>query len=377
MITMNGKYAHAMIATDNLDTNCQKQIQDLLNSPISNGQAVRIMPDTHAGKGCVIGLAMTINPDKVSPNLVGVDIGCGVTSVPFLSHLRYDYPYETFDKIIRKYIPSGGNHRKKPLTNKDGVFDYQLGTLEYTINQFLAPIDKEKAFLSAGTLGGGNHFIELDTDGELFYLTVHSGSRFLGLEVATYYQKIADKTTVEGSISYLTGQAARDYLHDMTLAQEYARLNREFIYQILFYEMMTTGLYNQLFMHDKIESVHNYIEDSKILRKGAVSANDGQRVLIPLNMKDGTLLCTGRGNLDWLCTAPHGAGRKVSRTVAKSILTVDDFQNDMRGIWSSCVTKSTLDESPKAYKDPEEILENISVMVKVDKHLKPVYNFKA
>lgn len=377
MITMKGKYAFAEIATDNLDTNCQKQIQDLLNSPISKGQTIRIMPDTHAGKGCVIGLAMTINPDKVSPNLVGVDIGCGVTSIPFFSDYLSDYRYDIFDKIVRKYIPSGANHRKKPLTTKDGVFDYQLGALEYTLSQFLAPIDKGKGILSAGTLGGGNHFIELDTDGELLYLTVHTGSRFLGLEVATHYQKIADKTKVEGNISYLTGQAAQDYLHDMALAQEYARLNREIICEILSYEMMTTGLYNQLYKPDKIESVHNYIEDSKILRKGAVSANYGQKVLIPLNMKDGTLLCTGRGNWDWLCTAPHGAGRKLSRNVAKSILTVDDFQKEMQGVWSSCVTKSTLDESPKAYKDPEEILENISLMVKVDKHLKPVYNFKA
>lgn len=377
-----------------LEEEASEQIFKFKNHPVSDGSKIRIMPDAHAGAGCTIGTTMTIT-DRVCPNLVGVDIGCGVLACHIPDR---NIDLEKLDSVIKENIPSGMNIRN----------DYCVDPF---IDNFKCPIDKERATRSMGTLGGGNHFIEVDRVYSDNFLVIHTGSRHLGLEVANYYQKLAEKYfnkppkekadeiirhckdrneekeiqsrlaelklsyEANGSreLAYLRGDDMNDYLHDMELAQKYATHNRELIAEIIF--CMMGWKYSA---DSNIESVHNYIDTRNgILRKGAVSAQKGEYIVIPMNMRDGTLFCVGKGNEDWNFSAPHGAGRSMSRTKAKKTVTIDEFKDSMSGIYSTTVCEDTLDESPFAYKDKNEIMECISETCEVSCVARPIYNFKA
>ncbi len=347
------------------------QINALAGVEAYKNARVRIMPDCHTGAGCPIGLTMTIE-DKVTPNLVGVDIGCGMLTIR-LKEKNIDPGL--LDEVIKRYIPGGFEVHKKPQAGFD------LGRLKCK-----NAIDMGRASRAIGTLGGGNHFIEVGKNqkGALF-LVVHSGSRHPGLQVANYYQHIAVRKISETSsgkgrhhqpaikkdLAYLSGRDYEDYMHDMALMQEYASLNRRTIVDII---LDHAGLHEQ----SSFETIHNYIDfDRMILRKGAVRAEKGEMLLIPLNMRDGSLICTGKGNTDWNYSAPHGAGRLMSRRKAKQKLQIQDFARQMRGIYTTSVTKATLDEAPGAYKPMEEIVETIGETVDILDRIKPVYNYKA
>lgn len=361
MLELNGKYNTAKVFTDNIDNETISQVIELLNQDYIKDAKIRIMPDCHAGTGCVIGTTMTIS-DKVCPNLVGVDIGCGMLAV----------------RIAEK--------------------DVDLPKLD------------DVAYCSIGSLGGGNHFIELDKDDDgNLWLVIHTGSRHLGLEVAKYYQELAykqlkdldvgdkikaviadlkakgrekeiEKTInalkmhephIPKSLCYVSGQAFKDYIHDMEIVQKHAELNRKYIADTIIEKM---GWH----ICEEFQTIHNYIDTKNlILRKGSVSARDGEKLIIPINMRDGSLICVGKGNPDWNYSAPHGAGRILSRSEAKDAVGIDEFRESMKGIYSSSVMESTIDESPMVYKPMEEIMENIKDTVDIVKVIKPVYNFKA
>jgi RNA-splicing ligase RtcB len=394
MIELQGKYNTARIFTDNVENEAVSQIINLLNQEFVSGSKIRIMPDTHAGAGCTIGTTMTVT-DKVVPNLVGVDIGCGMETV-ILDDKHVEL--QKLDKVIHENIPAGFAIRGKAHTLINEIDLSELCAAKQ--------VNLNRAELSLGTLGGGNHFIELDRDedGKL-YLVVHSGSRHLGKQVAEYYQKAAardleDKSSetgkliadlkkqgreteiqaelkklgvrkVDKSLAFTEGRLFDDYLHDMAVVQRYASLNRQAIVREIVNKM-------KLKATDQFTTIHNYIDlDSMILRKGAISSKDGERVLIPINMRDGSLICIGKGNPDWNFSAPHGAGRLMSRSAAKQSITLTQFEKSMEGIYSSTVSKSTIDESPFAYKPMEEIIANIGDTVDIVKTIKPLYNFKA
>lgn len=340
-----------------------EQIKDLAECRAYKNEKIRIMPDVHAGKGCVIGTTMTIT-DKLTPNLVGVDIGCGVTVAKIKSP---SLDLHKLDNLIKKHIPSGFSIRKSP-----GPFDFS--------NLRCAPyVDLGRAYHSIGTLGGGNHFIEVGecTNGEL-YLMIHSGSRNLGVGVCNYYQKWAIKQRKEQGddhvprdLAWLEGQPFEDYLNDMEITQRYASHNRNTMLQII-----TDKL--KLPCEKTVETIHNYIDTKHmILRKGAVSAQDGELLVIPLNMRDGTLLCKGKGNPDWNFSAPHGAGRVLSRNQARRVLEMADYVRSMKNIYSTSVSKKTLDEAPHAYKPMDEIIDAIQPAAQLLTTIKPIYNFKA
>ena len=379
-----------------VDQESISQVIGLLNQPYAAGSRVRMMPDIHAGAGCTVGTTMTIT-DKVCPNLVGVDIGCGMETV-LLKDKRIEL--QKLDKLIRSEIPSGFAIRNKPHRYADQIDLQQLRCAKY--------VDLQRAEKSIGTLGGGNHFIEanVDEDGKL-YLVIHSGSRRLGLEIANYYQNEAFKAlndrkaetdaliaelkqqgrereietvlqelkarpvNVPKPLAYLEGHLLENYLHDMAIAQRYADLNRK--------AMMDTILKGMgLKAADRFTTVHNYIDlQAGILRKGAVSAREGERLLIPINMRDGSLICIGRGNADWNHSAPHGAGRLMSRSQAKQSFTVHEFKKQMQGIYTTSVGQATLDECPMAYKSMTDIVDNIGPTAEIERIIKPIYNFKA
>ena len=366
MLILNGKYNTAKVFTNIGEDTAIIQIYNLLNQSFVEGSQIRIMPDVHAGMGCTIGTTMTIN-DKIVPNLVGVDIGCGMETV-LLKEKRLEL--QQLDKAIHQYIPAGFSIRKSPHHFADEI---DLSALRCAKHVLL-----DRAVLSIGTLGGGNHFIELSKDEEgNLYLVVHSGSRNLGKQVAEYYQKKAIKDTkdkginIEKSLAYVSGALFDDYLHDMAIVQQYADINRK---------AMVKELEKRVGFKAKesFTTVHNYIDlSSKILRKGAISAKKGEQVLIPMNMRDGSLICVGKGNEDWNQSAPHGAGRLMSRSAAKAQFTLIQFEKSMEGIYSTTVNKNTLDEAPFAYKPMEEIIANMGETVDIIKSLKPIYNFKA
>jgi len=394
MIELQGKYNTAKVFTDNFDQETVAQIINLLNQEFVKGGQIRIMPDTHAGAGCVIGTTMTIT-NKVVPNLVGVDIGCGMETV-ILKDAHVEL--QKLDKVIHEFIPVGFSVRSKVHSFMDEINLAELRCANY--------INLNRVELSLGTLGGGNHFIELDKDDDgKLYLVVHSGSRNLGKQVAEYYQKAAAKDlercrngrsalislyTIEGSeaeiqaeqkklnyvkvdknLAFAEGTLFDDYIHDMEITQRYAILNRKAIVKEIVKKM-------KLKVDESFTTIHNYIEtDTMILRKGAISAKAGERVLIPINMRDGSLICIGKGNPDWNFSAPHGAGRLMSRSAAKESITLSQFKKSMEGIYSSTVNKSTIDESPFAYKPMDEIIENIADTAEIVKTIKPLYNFKA
>ena len=397
MIELQGKYATAKVFTDVVDNESISQVINLLNQPYIEGSKVRMMPDIHAGAGCTIGTTMTIS-DKICPNLVGVDIGCGMETIRIKE--TFIEP-QKLDKVIRSEIPSGFEIRKNPHRFSK---DIDLSGL-YCAKK----IKLDRAYNSIGTLGGGNHFIEAnkDEDGHI-YIVVHSGSRHLGLEIANLYQEAAyasltsySKDEIEKIIeelkaagrqkeiqnvlknlkakhspipkplAYVDGELFEQYLHDMRIAQQYANLNRK--------AMMDTIVKAMGFhVEEQFTTIHNYIDvENMILRKGAVSAQAGERLLIPINMRDGSLVCTGKGNEDWNCSAPHGAGRLMSRSEAKQTFTVSEFKKQMDGIYTTSVGRSTLDECPMAYKNMEDIVNNVEPTVTIDSIIKPIYNFKA
>ena len=366
MIELTGQYNTAKIFTNHADPTAIAQIEHLLNQPFMAASKIRIMPDVHAGMGCTIGTTMTIS-DKVVPNLVGVDIGCGMETV-----LLKDKHIELaqLDKAIHAFIPAGFHIRKEAHHFADEINLEELRCAKH--------IDMNRAVLSIGTLGGGNHFIELgtDEDGQM-YLVVHSGSRNAGKQVCEWYQNMAaDNLGRKGKgmdrvLAYLEGEPLRDYLHDMEIMQNYADINRKAIVKELEKRV-------KLKITDQFTTTHNYIDIKKmILRKGAVSAKKGKRLLVPMNMRDGSLLCVGKGNEDWNFSAPHGAGRIMSRTEAKASITLSAYQKAMKGIYSSTVNQSTLDEAPFAYQAPEQIVDNIHETAEIVKIIKPIYNFKS
>ena len=396
MIELRGKYADAKVFTDVVDQESISQVISLLNQPYAQGSRVRMMPDIHAGAGCTVGTTMTIG-DKICPNLVGVDIGCGMETVILKDrHMEL----QKLDKLIRSEIPSGFAIRQKPHRFAGEINLQQLRCAKH--------VDLLRAEKSIGTLGGGNHFIEANRDQEgRLYLVIHSGSRRLGLEIANYYQEAGframndRKSEVEDTIArlkeqgrereietvlqdlkarpvniprplaYLEGWLLEDYLHDMAIAQRFADLNRK--------AMMDTILKGMgLKAADRFTTIHNYIDlEAGILRKGAVSARAGERLLIPINMRDGSLICTGKGNEDWNCSAPHGAGRLMSRSQAKQSFTVNEFKKQMQGIYTTSVGQATLDECPMAYKTMADIVDHIGPTADIERIIKPIYNFKA
>lgn len=366
MLEITGTYNKAKVFTDELDPSAEGQIRALCSQPFAGGSKIRIMPDVHAGKGCTIGTTMTIGK-QVVPNLVGVDIGCGMETVQIKAK-RLELP--KLDSFIRQNIPSGREIRQQPHRSHENIDLSALRCAE--------KIDLRQAAESLGTLGGGNHFIEVDQNGDTMYLVIHTGSRNPGRKVAEYYQNRAyeqlggrKQTEVPYELAYLTGQDLEDYLHDMAIMQNFASLNRQIIKEVILSGMKWKE-------EGSISTIHNYIDmESGILRKGAVSAKQGETLLIPMNMRDGSLICTGLGNDDWNCSAPHGAGRLMNRSEAAASFTVSAFKKEMKGIYTTSVSSDTLDECPMAYKPMEEIMKHIAPTVKIDCIIRPVYNFKA
>jgi len=394
MIEIRGKYNTAKVFTDNVEEDAVAQIIELCNQEFAKGSIIRIMPDTHAGAGCTIGTTMTIK-DKIVPNLVGVDIGCGMETIKLKNK---NIELSKLDKVIHEYIPAGFDIRKKEHPYAKNI------DLEELICRKNVNINRAK--LSIGTLGGGNHFIEVNKDKEgNLYLVVHSGSRHLGKQVAQFYQELGYKELVTQSeiikelvekmkaegrekeiqteikeiktssvskhLAYVQGKSFDNYLSDMKLVQKFAVLNRKAIVDEIVKRM-------DFKIEEQFTTIHNYIDlDNMILRKGAISAREGEKVLIPINMRDGSLICIGKGNRDWNYSAPHGAGRLMSRSKAKEVITLSEFKKSMEGIYSTTVNKSTIDESPMAYKPMEEIIENIRDTVEIIDIIKPIYNFKA
>lgn len=388
---LKGSFTNAKIFTENVDEATIGQVQSIIDNVISEGSIVRIMPDCHYGKGCVIGTTMTIQ-EKIVPNLVGVDIGCGVLccQIPGI----YSIPNNVLDFIIRQYVPTGFNIHQREVANFEDVKKLKC----------YDELNKTKIQKSLGTLGGGNHFIELSESNGDRYLTIHTGSRNLGKQVCDYYQKKAienlnnklelerekilelpgqerenafrnlrekDKL-VDKSLAYLEGKDKEDYIHDMYIVQEYASINRKTICEIII-KQLGIGIENC----EVFQTIHNYIGEDGILRKGAISAYEGEQVLIPINMKDGVIIGVGKGNPDWNYSAPHGAGRVLSRGQARKQVKLEEYEDSMKGIYSSCINKSTLDECPMAYKPMEEIIKNIGETVDIIEIIKPIFNYKA
>lgn len=400
MFEIQGTYGTAKCFASLIEDSAIEQIRLMCDQEFAKDSNIAIMPDAHSGKGCTIGTTMTIK-DKVVPNLVGVDIGCGLYAV---SLGRAPINLDIVDEACH-YVPSGrnvweGRQERFPLTD--------LRCYRYLK-------DAKRLARSLGTLGGGNHFIEIDrsSDGEQF-LVIHSGSRNLGTQIASWYQNRAidlghgkgelfdkkaalikqykeqgRKSEIQEAIKelnrqfnskplpapaelcWLYGSLFEDYLHDMEICQQFAKRNRELIAKIVVERSgLTAG--------DSFHTTHNYIDTKEmILRKGAIAAHKGERVIIPINMRDGSVIATGKGNSAWNWSAPHGAGRVLSRTEAKNRLSMEDYKASMEGIYTTCVREGTLDESPMAYKPIEEIIGSISDSVDIESVLKPIYNFKA
>ena len=398
MLTIQGLYNTAVCYTPKLEEAAEKQIRAVCDRPEFADCKIRIMPDVHAGKGCTIGTTMTIR-DKIVPGMVGVDIGCGMETVELAER---EVDFSKLDKLIRREIPYGREVRD----------DLHALNAEIDLTQLrcAGQVNLDRAMHSIGSLGGGNHFIEVDRaeDGRLF-LVVHSGSRHLGTEVADFYQdegrralwggahyqiqETIDRLKAEGrfqeiqktinamkkereldipqDLAYVEGKLFEDYIHDMKLTQRFAMLNRKAMVDVIMAGMGFTAA-------DAFTTVHNYIDtDAMILRKGSVSAKAGEKLLLPINMRDGSLICAGRGNEDWNCSAPHGAGRLMSRRAAFSALSMEKFQKEMEGIYTTCVVPDTLDESPMAYKSMDEIVAQIGPTAEIIERIRPVYNFKA
>lgn len=394
------------IFTNNIEDNAKEQIDTLLKQEAFEDSKIRIMPDVHSGIGCVIGFTGDLG-DKVIPNIVGVDIGCGILCVE-LGNIDVDF--EKLDNVIREYVPSGREVHKGRIK----IF-HRLNDLKcYRLLK-----DAKRLERSLGTLGGGNHFIEIDIDKyNNKYLVIHTGSRNLGKQVAEIYQEKAirlcnfgeeefdkkkeeiikhykeigqkekiqgelnklkaqyqeDKKNIPNELAYLTGKYREDYLNDMKICQEFAVKNRSLIARIILHRMnLLIGCETPYF-----ESIHNYISfEDNIIRKGAISARKGEQVIIPMNMRDGCIIGVGKGNEDWNFSAPHGAGRVMSRKQALEKINIEDYKKSMDGIFTTSINDFTKDEAPMVYKRPEEIIENITDTIEITKIIKPIYNFKA
>ena len=400
MVEIKGQYNTAICYTDELEESAARQIKAVCDQIEFTGSKIRVMPDVHTGMGCSIGTTMTIS-DKIVPGMVGVDIGCGMETVEIVER---EIDFEKLDKLIRKEIPYG-----REVREIHHPFNYEIALKEL---RCAGNANIDRARRSIGTLGGGNHFIEADRadDGRLF-IVVHSGSRHIGNEVAKYYQdqaykelggssnaqvsavikqlkeegrareiegtvkrlkaESASNVTIPKDLAYVTGQLFDDYIHDMKLIQQFAVLNRKAMIAVIL-----TGM--GLERVDTFTTIHNYIDtDTMILRKGAVSAKAGEKLLIPINMRDGSLICVGKGNEDWNCSSPHGAGRLMSRTAARKDLSMDEYRAEMKGVFTTCVGEDTLDEAPMAYKSIDEIVRQIGPTVDIVERIKPIYNFKA
>lgn len=416
MKTINGY--DVKIFTDNIEDSALEQIKELLAIDVFSDKKIRIMPDVHAGAGCVIGFTGDLG-DKVIPNIVGVDIGCGMR-VLRLGKLT-DIDFHAFHEHIRGNVPSGMIVREerfgfRPLAGEEMDIYREAKQIVTGLYCYRELKDTARIYKAIGSLGDGNHFIELDKDdGGDIYFVIHTGSRNLGKQVAEIYQAKAVRHLTAGAdefentirrtideykaagrrselqdvisrmrrehheaepslpaaVCYVEGEARELYLHDMRLCQRWAVLNRKLISLLLMRFFSCIGTV------DEFESVHNYISDDNIIRKGSISAAAGERCIIPLNMRDGSLLCTGKGNPDWNCSAPHGAGRVLSRSQAYEKITMEDFAASMRGIYSESVNDATRDESPMAYKPAAEIIANIGDTVTVDTVIRPVFNYKA
>ncbi len=400
MIEIVGKCNTAVCYTNELESAAREQIEAVCNEQAFASSKIRIMPDVHAGKGCTIGTTMTI-VDKVVPNMVGVDIGCGMYTVNLG---KVDIDLTEFDEAAHT-IPCGKN-----------VWEGRQERFDLTpLHCYRSLKDTKRLERSLGTLGGGNHFIEIDADEDgNKYLIIHSGSRNLGTQVATFYQNIAvdlnlgkeeyfktrdeiirtykeqgrrneiqavlkqlakewdeKSPTMPRDLCYLYGEFMEAYLHDVAICQQFAKRNREKMAEVLLQKTGLTAV-------EAFQTIHNYIDvDEKILRKGSVSAKAGEKLLIPINMRDGSLICVGKGNAEWNCSAPHGAGRLMSRSAAFEKLTMEEYEKQMAGIYTTCVNTATLDESPMAYKSMDEIVRNITPTAEIVAHIKPIYNFKA
>jgi RNA-splicing ligase RtcB len=420
---IKGKYGKAVVYNDHVEEEAISQITNLLNQPMAESAHVRIMPDVHAGAGCVIGYTAKLT-DKIVPNLIGVDIGCGVTAYRLGNKKDIKLRFDKLDKYIREKVPSGREVNAR--SGMPNIFKaHSRLKLGGDPDNFLSKVEdvakrteQDESYVkrSIGTLGGGNHFIEIDEDDNHdVWVVVHTGSRNFGLKVAKFHQQVAEESVlgfdkeeydkrveeikrnkkgkgIEVAINqlrkemskkgkatgleYLDGDKAQQYFNDMDVAQKYARLNR-----FLIIEKIVDGFYKKkLDIHKVIESTHNYINfEDGIIRKGAISAHKGQRVIIPLNMADGVIVGYGKGNPEWNNSAPHGSGRKLSRSKAKSGIRLEDYQKIMKdkGVWSTSINKSTLDEAPQAYKNSNDIKSYLSDAVDIEVHMKPIYNFKA
>lgn len=400
IIGMNGA---ARIFTDFVEEKALEQIEIMMNEKITEGTQVRIMPDVHYGKGSTIGTTiMTDNGfNYISPQVVGVDIGCGITAIKLDIHDKLDL--EKLDDIVKKRVPSGSRVHQAPNYLLDDLIESLHTPLDFHVGI--------RVRQSIGTLGGGNHYIELAKDEhDNYWLSVHTGSRNLGVQVCNYHQEIANSNWKEFDsfslieqlksegrhseiedvlkiakrkneenrplIPYLMNEQVNDYLHDMEIAQQYARDNRYTILGNILDGLEDEGLCNSDMVADMIDSPHNLVSKG-IIRKGATSARKGERLLIPINMLEGTLICTGKGNEDWNYSAPHGAGRKMSRTQAKRDINIEDYKEQMKSVYTTSVNESTLDEAPDAYKPLNNLLNNIGDTVDIVHHLLPVYNYKA
>lgn len=398
MIEIKGEHNTALCFAETIEEVATEQIKSVCDREEFKDSKIRIMPDVHAGLGCTIGTTMTIT-DKVVPGMVGVDIGCGMETVK-LKEKEIDF--EKLDKLIRAEIPFGREVRATPHLLNDEIDLSELYCSPY--------VNLSRARKSIGTLGGGNHFIEIDKNEQNeLYLVVHSGSRHLGCEVALYYQEEGRKSFWNGAryqidetinrlkeegrqseieatvkelkryrklnipkdLTYVQGRLFDEYIHDMQLTQRFALLNRKAMTQVIIEGLELTEV-------ERFTTIHNYIDtDSMILRKGSVSAKKGEKLLIPINMRDGSLICIGKGNEEWNFSAPHGAGRLMSRKAAFANLSVEQYKEEMKGIFSTCVTFDTLDESPMAYKSMDEIINAITPTAEIVERITPLYNFKA
>jgi RNA-splicing ligase RtcB len=398
MIHVTGTHNTAICYTGGLEPAAEAQIQAVCDRAEFADCKIRIMPDVHAGKGCTIGTTMTIT-DKIVPGMVGVDIGCGMETTKIAEH---EIDFAALDGLIRREIPCG-----REIRDTEHALNAEI---DLTSLRCVSEVNLVRARRSIGTLGGGNHFIEVARNevGEL-YIVVHSGSRHIGSQVADWYQdeayrslsggskkqiaqtiaalkaegrereifetikrlKKAETDAIPKDLAYASGELFDDYIHDMKIIQRFAILNRQAMTEVILRGMGLTEA-------GRFTTIHNYIDtDSMILRKGAVSAKYGERLLIPINMRDGCLICVGRGNDDWNQSAPHGAGRLMSRTAAFKMLSMEEYASEMSGVFTTSVSRATLDESPMAYKPIDEIISHITPTAEVAQRIRPVYNFKA
>lgn len=388
MYDIKGKFGVAHVFANTIDDDCISQIYSIMNSPTVKNSHVSIMPDTHSGKGIVVGFTQDI-VNRLNPSFVGVDVGCGMLVLKVSKEFHMDLP--KLDKIMHQKIPSGLKHCDKVSPFAKNI----------NLKELIADVNHNKEILGLSSLGGGNHFAEVDKDqnGD-YYIVIHSGSRHLGVAVCEYWERVANnfhkKLAVKKSelinakdekglselpevvtsygLSYLMGDDLKGYLHDMKITQEFARLNREAMLDVICTEM---GI-KKRYILDKFCTIHNYIDlDRMILRKGAISLEKDERAIIPISMAYGSLIVTGKGNPDWNYSGPHGAGRLLSRSDAKNSISMAEYKKSMEGIYTTSVNSSTIDESPMAYKNPDEIIKAIDETAEIIDIIKPIYNFKS